>query len=312
VAADIPGERRCVSTSVNHSAEGVLPACLRSAARLALTLGTRYRRAYAAPLAWPRCKYLLLTAILFVGAVQAQPPTPQRQRSPTEGDVANATQTATEVYATEVYSGSDFWWKRTQEIEGSKLDPSWWSWIKDVIQWVIKAIQKFLSALRSLFAFDGSGSTVQTLFWIGIALVAAWACWRLVPRLWRWWQTRQPVSLAADRLPDLEELPEARLLLEQASAALRDGKYADALRYTFLATLAWLQARGALRYDPSRTNREYQHDLHKEPGLANVFGEVARPFERAWYGAYPAERHEAERVLALCRGLVSPQRETGS
>src|SRR5437899_2442550 len=71
-------------------------------------------------------------------------------------------------------------------------------------------------------------------------------------------------------------------------------------------SLSWLQQRGKLRYDPSRTNREYERDLRPEPSLATMFGEVATPYERAWYGRYPAEGREAERVLTLCRQLVNP------
>jgi hypothetical protein len=61
-----------------------------------------------------------------------------------------------------------------------------------------------------------------------------------------------------------------------------------------------------LRYDSSRTNREYLLDLRGAPDLAAVFRQAARPYERAWYGQLPVSGVEAEQILGMCRQLVTP------
>jgi Domain of unknown function (DUF4129) len=65
--------------------------------------------------------------------------------------------------------------------------------------------------------------------------------------------------------------------------------------------LAWLQDRGQLKYDSSRSNREYQQDLRRWPESATVFGAVAAPFERCWYGGRNLDDQQVQEVIARCR-----------
>ena len=103
----------------------------------------------------------------------------------------------------------------------------------------------------------------------------------------------------------LEELPEASFLFQAALRAFAGSNYADAIRLGLLALIARLQQEGLLRYDPARTNREYYTDLRPQPGLADLFVEVARPYERVWYGRAAADHGDAEAVLRRCEAVVN-------
>jgi hypothetical protein len=136
-----------------------------------------------------------------------------------------------------------------------------------------------------------------------------WLTWKLQPLLWQWLSSgsaRMPAVHGVE--PVHEELPEARLLLDQASALIEKGKYREAIRTAFLALLACLQNRGALRYDRSRTNREYLADLAASPELAAIFRSAARPYERAWYGCLPVTGDDADRMVGICSPLVLHER----
>ena len=97
-----------------------------------------------------------------------------------------------------------------------------------------------------------------------------------------------------------QTLAEASDLFEQAGQAFRDGSHAEAIRLALLALIARLEKQGLLRYDTTRTNREYQRELRPWSELAACFGQLARIYERVWYGRVPAGRAEAEQAIRLC------------
>jgi hypothetical protein len=45
-----------------------------------------------------------------------------------------------------------------------------------------------------------------------------------------------------------------------------------------------LDEQGLLRYDRSRTNREYLRSISSKPELANPLRDVIDVFDRVWYG----------------------------
>ena len=103
-----------------------------------------------------------------------------------------------------------------------------------------------------------------------------------------------------------QALAEASDLFEQAGEAFAAGKYAEAIRLALLSLIARLEKQGLLRYDTTRTNREYQGELRRrESDLAACFGQLARIYERVWYGRLPAGRADAEQAIGLCGSLIN-------
>jgi hypothetical protein len=210
--------------------------------------------------------------------------------------------------AREVFEGPDFWWKRKSTIDGPHGEVTWFAVVLEALGNLLKRIWEFIASLFqwNLGLQGWSGGIV--VIWVVLALAGAWILWKL--SFWCWNQSAQYKRRGRTEANFLaqETLPEARVLLEKAAKAVQAGEYSEALRFAFLAVLASLQSDGMLRYDPSRTNREYEQDLKQESEILSVFHQVARPYERVWYGRYPADQPEVERVFALCRRLVGKER----
>ncbi len=104
-----------------------------------------------------------------------------------------------------------------------------------------------------------------------------------------------------------QTLAEPADLYEQAVQAFRDGSHAEAIRLALLSLIARLEKQGRLRYDTTRTNREYQMELRPSSEIAACFGQLARIYERVWYGRAPAIPAEAERALSLSGSMLNTE-----
>ena len=62
------------------------------------------------------------------------------------------------------------------------------------------------------------------------------------------------------------------------------GDYRNAIRYLYLSSLLVLDEQGVMRYDRSRTNREYLRGISSHPELAAPLRDVIEVFDRVWYG----------------------------
>jgi len=72
--------------------------------------------------------------------------------------------------------------------------------------------------------------------------------------------------------------------MQRAQTLSNQGDYRNAIRYLYLSSLLVLDEQGLLRYDRSRTNREYLRSISSKPELANPLREVIEVFDRVWYG----------------------------
>jgi hypothetical protein len=163
-------------------------------------------------------------------------------------------------------------------------------------------IAKVLRSLFGVFTGDASGGTV--VVWLLVVVLLAWSIWKLYPVIVRWLSGITPAPSTHEDVA-WQTLAEASDLFEQAGQAFRDGLYAESIRLALLALIAQLQKHGLLRYDPTRTNREYQRELRRASELAAGFGQLARIYERVWYGRVPAGRAEAEQAISLCGSLIN-------
>jgi hypothetical protein len=76
---------------------------------------------------------------------------------------------------------------------------------------------------------------------------------------------------------------------ERAQSLSRGGDYRSAVRYLYLSSLLLMDERGILRYDRSKTNREYLRSVSNMPELAKPLGEVIEVFDNVWYGYHSLE-----------------------
>jgi hypothetical protein len=81
-----------------------------------------------------------------------------------------------------------------------------------------------------------------------------------------------------------EALLTSRGALQRAQTLSTQGDYRSAIRYLYLSSLLVLDERGLLRYDRSRTNREYLRSVSSKPQLATPLRDVIDVFDRVWYG----------------------------
>lgn len=72
--------------------------------------------------------------------------------------------------------------------------------------------------------------------------------------------------------------------MQRAQALSGQGDYRNAIRYLYLSSLLVLDEQGLLRYDRSRTNREYLRSISSKPELAKQLSDVIDVFDRVWYG----------------------------
>ena len=212
--------------------------------------------------------------------------------------------------ARQVLQDQDFWWKR---IEQRKMPATgiqgFFEAVLEFLAELGKTILEFLRSLWSMLSLiggDWSGSS--QLVWLIAAIVLAWAIWKIYPALVRWiGGIRAEPGAPKGPAAAWQTLAEPATLFGEAGDAFAARKYAEAIRLALLALIARLEKQGLLRYDTTRTNREYQRELRHTSDLAASFGQLARIYERVWYGRMPAGRDEAERAIGLCRALLGKE-----
>jgi hypothetical protein len=77
--------------------------------------------------------------------------------------------------------------------------------------------------------------------------------------------------------------------MQRAQTLSSQGDYRNAVRYLYLSSLLILDEQGLLRYDRSRTNREYLRSVSSKPQLAKPLSDVIDVFDRVWYGFEPVD-----------------------
>lgn len=88
---------------------------------------------------------------------------------------------------------------------------------------------------------------------------------------------------------------------------LAEGRdYRTAVRFLYLSSLLTLDERGLLRYDRTKTNREYLRSVASQPALAAHLREVIDVFDRVWYGYQPLDAAAYQRYQAHVAELRQP------
>lgn len=100
-------------------------------------------------------------------------------------------------------------------------------------------------------------------------------------------------------VPDLRFEPVYR----RAHELRRNGHWAEAIRYFYVAALLWLDDRGRLTFERWKTDRDYRSELAGEPTVRQRFDSAARLFEEATYGGAPATEVACDQMAALLERL---------
>jgi hypothetical protein len=100
-----------------------------------------------------------------------------------------------------------------------------------------------------------------------------------------------------------DEILTAEAAFQRAQTLSRGGEYRSAVRYLYLSSLLLLDERGLLRYDRTRTNREYLRTVSDSPELVQPLTEVIEVFDNVWYGYHELDeasfKHYSDRVEEL-------------
>lgn len=89
----------------------------------------------------------------------------------------------------------------------------------------------------------------------------------------------------------------------RAQQLSKGGDFRAAVRYLYLSTLLILDERSVMRYDRSKTNREYLRSVANSPELSKPLEEVIEVFDNVWYGYHSLDeetfKHYSGRVEEL-------------
>ena len=216
--------------------------------------------------------------------------------------------------AREIFLKDEYWWKRTSEVKSGSFGSDLLNYLYEhLIQPVLKA---FFDLLRWILDWlsggiklsSGDWSSGVPFLWTIISLLTLYVVYYVASRVMSSFRGRSNPSHAQTDLSQIDVLPRADSLLEQARATLSQGDRRSAIRLAFLSLLAWFQDQGQLKYDPSRSNREYQRDLQQWPDSVSRFRAAAAPFEQCWYGGRDLDIQQVENVIALCREWIQTKR----
>jgi hypothetical protein len=186
----------------------------------------------------------------------------------------------------EILARSEFQWKEESQ--------------NPISEFFNRMLREFFEWLNRIFgdrtiSIEGSSSTLYT-----IAVIALGVVLFLVFRT-LFVDFINEARLAEDNIA--EELLTSESAFQKAQSLSRGGDYRAAVRFLYLSSLLLLDERGLLRYDRSKTNREYLRSVSNSPELEEPLSEVIEIFDEVWYGYHSLDegafKHYSDRVEEL-------------
>ncbi len=168
----------------------------------------------------------------------------------------------------DILARPEFQW---QQAQGPKLP----GWLTKLYQRVMDFIAEVI--LRgAVMVYEG-----RTVLKIAAVLVFLLSLFFISRGLAR--SMVREAEIAADE-EGSDELLTSKGALKRAETLSTQGDYRNAIRYLYLSSLLVLDEQGLMRYDRSRTNREYLKSISSKPELAKPLKAVIDVFDRVWYG----------------------------
>jgi hypothetical protein len=162
--------------------------------------------------------------------------------------------------------------------------------------WLARLLDRILEFFSRLFVRTGTAMYQGRVLWqiagVILLIVVLFFVFRSISRN----LTREAQLAAGDR--GNEELLTSTGALQRAETLSVQGDYRNAIRYLYLSSLLVLDEQGLLRYDRSRTNREYLRSVSSKPGLAKPLRDVIDVFDRVWYGFESVDEQTYQTYMA--------------
>jgi hypothetical protein len=112
-----------------------------------------------------------------------------------------------------------------------------------------------------------------------------------------------------DEDEEIVKLPRPDELLARASEFRAEGNCRAAMRFCYLALIAFLEDRGLVRYDRSKTNWEYARELGTGFDRRDLFISLTNSFDTAWYGMRDVRETDLAEFRDGCDEIVDREGE---
>ena len=114
-------------------------------------------------------------------------------------------------------------------------------------------------------------------------------------------------ALSSDPMSALARPPETWAGL--ADGLAHEGKFREAIRHLYLATLSRLHRDGAIDYDPAKSNWDYFRGFKGPSPQLPPFRELTRRFDFAWYGNLEVSPGSWQTFRGLCEPMLAATSE---
>jgi hypothetical protein len=165
----------------------------------------------------------------------------------------------------EILARPEFQWEESQPIVMA-------GWLDRFLAWLESLANRAVNVTFSI------GRIPLIVAAILVFILSLFFIWRGVSR-----SLVREAQLAAEE-SQADEMLTSKGAFKRAESLSMQGDYRNAIRYLYLSSLLVLDEQGVLRYDRSRTNREYLRSVSSRPELAKPLRDVVDVFDRAWYG----------------------------
>jgi hypothetical protein len=150
-------------------------------------------------------------------------------------------------------------------------------------EWINRVINWFLKLFKDLFPSD-SGSQVNIdlswLYYIGSTIFIIF----LLYYVFRGTFANLVSEAEIEDDTGEDKYLTAEKAIARAHSLSRQGDLRQAVRYLYLSALFFLEENGVLKYEASKTNREYVQSIADRAPLARSLNRVVETFDKVWYG----------------------------
>jgi hypothetical protein len=166
-------------------------------------------------------------------------------------------------------------------------------WLRELWAW----LGEWLSRVFGGLGLGGDGisilGTIAVALFVVLAVVLVA---RLVHTRASWWPQRSLSPMAEAAEPVARSAADWHARARQLAEA---GQWREAALALYQALLLGLEARGAVRYDASKTPGDYRRELRGHEALSRLFDTFVRTFEPAAFGSRPADAAVVARLDTL-------------
>jgi hypothetical protein len=178
--------------------------------------------------------------------------------------------------------------------------------VRQLLEWLIERSQQQNMDLDPAFALPMPPAWIFIA--IGALLLLAVVVYLFVTRGSKSTEKKARAGPEEGEVDDpRERAPEAHL--DDAAILAGQGRFREALRSLYLATLVALDRRRLITFDPSRTNWHYLRQLPRDARRLE-FSRFTRLFDHKWYGEEPTTEEDYRECRALADRIVAASGES--